>query len=317
MHVFAALDVGATSIKAALVQADGMVLHQDSILTGAADGPKAVVEKICKTMSALEARYPGLRAIGVGMPGVFNRTDGCIYHPPNLPGWGVFPIRETLQRATRQAVFVDNDANVAGLGEAAIGAGRDCPDFLYVTLGTGIGGAIIHRGDIFTGERGGAAEIGHVIVHADATARPHQAGFRVGVLEEYAGRHALLNSVRAFAAEHPDKTRFRPGQDFDVRDISEAAYDEDPAALACFSEAGRLLGVALATSLNLLDMRIVIVGGGISQAHPSLLESARSELRQRALPSIASEAEIRPARFGKDAGIIGAAMLAKIGSDQS
>jgi glucokinase len=311
--MFAGIDIGGTSIKYGIVAQDGEIVQHFSTPTNAESGKDAMIEQL---QSIVRKLAPDATSIGVGFPAVVNPKDGCVYHPPNLPGWGIVPLVELLQSVSTVPVVIDNDANVAAYAEASLGAGKNDSHFLYITLGTGVGGGIIINHRIFTGERGGAGECGFVLINVDAEAEDGKiADFRVGSLEESIGRHGLIRMAKRIAAQHPDSLLHHVAE-LDVKDISDAAIRNDRAALACLERAGRLLGLGLCSMLAVLDMRIVIVGGGVSQAHPIFLQTARTALKARSLATIAPEAEIRSAKFGSTAGLVGAAMLGKLHFEQ-
>jgi glucokinase len=306
--MFAGIDIGGTSIKYGIVAADGEVVQQASVPTNPASGKDAVIDQLQSIARKLSSEAS---SIGVGFPAVVNPKDGCVYHPPNLPGWGIVPLRELLQSVSSVPVAIDNDANVAGLAESELGAGKDISHFLYVTLGTGVGGCIILDNRIFAGERGGAGEIGFTVMDMNATASSSGQPFKIGSLEEYIGRAGLIDMGKAFATRHPD-SHLNHVQDLDVKDISESAVRGDTAALECLKHAGTVLGLGLCSILAILDMRVVVVGGGVSQSHPIFLDTARHVLKTRGLPTIGPESDIRIARFGSTAGLVGAAMLGKL-----
>lgn len=308
MH--AGIDIGGTSIKYGITTPNGEIVFQDAMPTDPAQGPDAMIECLKALIHSLIEKFPETLSFGVGFPSVVNPSDGCVYYPPNLPGWGVVPLVELLQASTNRPVAVDNDANVAALAEAVLGAGRDISHFLYVTLGTGVGGGIILNHSIFSGERGGAGEIGHIIIKADDKAG-NEASFRTGTLEEHIGRMGLIRSARSIAAHYP-ASMLHNFSALDVEHISVCAEQGDQAAVECLTEAGRLLGLGLASILAVLDMRIVVVGGGISRSSSIFLETALQTLRHRALPTIASQAQIRKAYFSSNAGLVGAAMLGRL-----
>ncbi len=307
--MYAGIDIGGTSIKYGIVAADGEIKQQASTPTNPASGKDAMIDQLQGIVRKLSSEAV---SIGVGFPSVVNPKDGCVYHPPNLPGWGIVPLVELLQSVATVPVAIDNDANVAAYAEAALGAGKNDSHFLYITLGTGVGGGIIVEHRIFTGERGGGGECGHILINVDGEPEEGTSlSFRTGTLEEAIGRHGLIRMAKRIAKQHPDSLLHQV-KELDVKDISDAAVRHDKAALACLERAGTLLGLGLCSMLAILDMRVVVVGGGVSQAHPIFLDTARQMLKTRSLPTIAPEAEIRPARFGSTAGLVGAAMLGKL-----
>lgn len=309
--MFLGVDIGGTNIKAAIVDDAGSIVHQLSQPTEAERGKDAMLQDIRSVIENALRDVPAIRAVGVGITGIVHPTEGCVYYPPNLPGWEVVPLADFLRSFSPVPVAIDNDANVAALAESELGAGRNFSHFLYVTLGTGVGGGIIINNRLFTGERGGAGEIGHIIIDINARRQEGQKAFQPGTLEEYIGRKGILHIASGCAERYPDSLLHSFPQ-VDVRQISAAAEQGDQAALECFETAGTYLGLGLVSILSVLDMRAVVVGGGISQSHPLLLETAQRTLRERSLPTIAREAQVIRAHFGNDAGVVGAAMLGKL-----
>lgn len=309
---YAGIDVGGTTIKSGIISSSGTIVYHSTIETNAHLGRDAVIALLKQTINNLYQTSNEILSIGIGFPSVVHPDGGVVHYPPNLPGWGVVPLRAVLQEITEIPVVIHNDANVAALAEGRLGAGQGSPNFLYITLGTGVGGGIIINGNIYSGERGGAGEIGHIIVNADEfpTQMMIEEGreYRAGTLEERLGRHGIRAEARRIARKHPDSLLNQVDDALDVEHISEAAHKGDAAALECLRVSGRTLGLGLASALAILDMRLVVVGGGISQAHPLLLDSVRETLRKRALPTIAPEVEIRLAHFSAHAGVVGAAL---------
>ena len=307
--MYAGIDIGGTSIKYGVTNKDGSILFQDSIPTEPEKGSEYMISRLQKLINDISEAFPYVLSFGIGFPSVVNPTDGCVYYPPNLPGWGIVPLVQLLQSCTTRPVSIDNDANVAALAEATLGAGKNASHFLYVTLGTGIGGGIILNHQIFTGERGGAGEIGHIIIKADDS-KGDEASYRTGTMEEYIGRMGLIRMAQKHAQAYP-KSLIHTYESIDVEDISYCAEQGDSAAIACMTEAGTLLGLGLASILAILDMRIVVIGGGISKSCPLFLDTAFQTLKQRSLQTISPLVEIRKAFFSNNAGLVGAAMLGK------
>lgn len=301
------VDVGGTTIKLAVVADDGEVLHRSTLATNAAAGPDAVIATIAAGIRPLLSAFGNeVSAIGIGVPGVTN-ARGEVFYPPNFPGWEIVPVPERLRPllTTDLPLTVENDANIAAFAEAKIGAGRHASDFLYVTLGTGVGGAIISEGKIWRS----AGEFGHMSVDAFG---PHcNCGSR-GCIEAYIGQRYMTAIARRRLPEHPESSlniMMRQGRELEPRLIDEAARGGDEFALGFLAEMGELFGAALASALNLCDLHLVIVGGGLSQAEGTLLEPARRSLRERALKTISRDVELHVARFSADAGIVGAALF--------
>jgi glucokinase len=307
--MFAGIDIGGTNIKYGIINHDGEIVFRDSIPTEPQKGPEHMIQSLHAIIDRLTNTHPDIQSVGIGFPSVVNPKDGCIYHPPNLPGWGIVPLRQILQSKNSVPIAIDNDANVAALAESTLGAGKDCSHFLYVTLGTGIGGGIIINHALYAGEKGGAGEIGHIIIKSDEIPGD-ELPYRTGTLEHHLGRYGLIRMALEIARDYPDSMlhSFVP---LDVEDISLSAEKGDEAAILCMKKAGTLLGLGLASILAILDMHVIVIGGGISQSCSTFFDAILETIQRRALPTIANFVEIRKAHFTSHAGLIGASMLGK------
>ncbi|MFZ4154537.1 ROK family protein [Streptomyces pseudogriseolus] len=298
-HVIA-LDVGGTGMKAALVGADGELLHQARRPTGRERGPDAVVENILDF--AAELRAHGIRAhgeaasaAGVAVPGIVDEAEGVAAYAANL-GWRDVPLRALLaERLGGAPVALGHDVRTGGLAEGRVGAGRGADRFLFVPLGTGIAGAIGIAGRVESGAHGFAGEIGHVVVRPGGAECP--CGQR-GCLERYASASAVS---RAWAEASGDP-------DADAADCAEAVVSGDERAVRVWQDAVDALADGLVTALTLLDPRTLIIGGGLAEAGETLFTPLREAVRRRVtfqkLPSLV------PAALGDTAGCLGAGLLA-------
>ncbi|MGA5314637.1 ROK family protein [Streptomyces pseudogriseolus] len=298
-HVIA-LDVGGTGMKAALVGADGELLHQARRPTGRERGPDAVVENILDF--AAELRAHGVRAhgeaasaAGVAVPGIVDEAEGVAAYAANL-GWRDVPLRALLaERLGGVPVALGHDVRTGGLAEGRVGAGRGADRFLFVPLGTGIAGAIGIAGRVESGAHGFAGEIGHVVVRPGGAECP--CGQR-GCLERYASASAVS---RAWAEASGDP-------DADAADCAEAVVSGDERAVRVWQDAVDALADGLVTALTLLDPRTLIIGGGLAEAGETLFTPLREAVRRRItfqkLPSLV------PAALGDTAGCLGAGLLA-------
>lgn len=306
------LDVGGTFLKAALVEASRGVVRAMRLPTRAAQGPERVIRQMAEAVRLLlaEAPEPPL-GIGIGCAGHVDQEGRTVSYPPNFPGWTVVPLVDRLRAHLDWPALIalDNDANAAARGEAAFGAGRGMRHFLLLTLGTGVGGAVVLDGRLWRGLSGGAGEFGHMTIHYRGPRC--NCGAR-GCIEAYVGERYVLRRARRLLKKHPESSlamrllrRTRAG----VRDLVEAAQAGDELARAVLAEAGRLLGYALASAVHLLDVRCIIVGGGVAQAGGLLLEPAQEALLERLMPPFRDGLELRPAALGNQAGVLGAAQL--------
>ncbi len=308
------IDIGGTNVKALVLDDRLQRVAAREVSTDAQRGAEAVLSDVRGLIASLCDEFPLVGAVGVGFPAVVDAKQKRIALPPNMPAWSGLDAYAELVALSDRPMVIDNDANVAALAEAKLGAGREHPDFLYVTLGTGVGGAIVWQSELFRGSHGGAGEIGHVIISADGALEDygsHDArSFRRGVLERYTGREAILRRAHSLAKRFPNSVLNSHAGLLDVHHLSEAADLGDEAALICFQEIGQLLAIGVVSALHLLDFHTVIVGGGISRAHSSLLDSLAEEINLRCLPSLSNSVRILKAEFLESAGCTGAALIA-------
>ncbi len=306
------LDLGGTNIKAGIVDETGRILRQSSCSTLSHEGPDAVVERMASLVKELAPFVKaGLAGVGVGSPGPLHPTSGLIYMTPNMPGWENYNLKDKLYGRTGIRTEVENDANCAALGEGWLGAGQKANTMILLTLGTGIGGGILMGGRPVNGPHMAAGEVGHIVINYDG---PKCGCGGHGCLEAYCGAAGIV----ARAWEYLEK----PGTVSTLRDevgddrlkltpemISRAAGKGDGVSLSVLRETGRLLGVGIASLVNLFAPDIVVLGGGVAGAGEVLLNAVREEVRRRALPPANEQVEIAPAMLGNNAGLVGAASL--------
>jgi len=306
------VDFGGTTIKTGLVNSEGKILAQSKVPTLPDEGPAVVVRQMQRSVAEVlaSAKRLKVRGIGIGSPGIIDQKAGVVYNPPNISDWHRVDLRKEMRKKFRLDVEVENDANVAAIAEAKFGAGRRYPDFLFVIWGTGVGGGIILDGKIYRGPHGGAGEIGHVSI--DYEGPLCNCGAR-GCVEAYIGQRHLSQRAVERLREQPesriltlvggDTTKVEPVY------ISQAALDGDPLAREIFTEAGILLGVALGSVLNTLDLRTVIIGGGISAAGDFVYAAIKKSTQEHVMKSMRKDIRIIPAKLGNAAGMLGAAGL--------
>ncbi|MFG2194640.1 ROK family protein [Streptomyces sp. NPDC048639] len=295
-----ALDVGGTGMKAALVAADGALLHEARRATGRERGPDAVVASILAF--AEELRQEGLvrfgeppSAAGVAVPGIVDEAGGVAVYAANL-GWRDVPLRALLaERLGGVPVALGHDVRTGGLAEGRLGAGRGADRFLFLPLGTGIAGAIGIEGRIEAGAHGCAGEIGHIVVRPGG---PDCGCGQAGCLETLASASAV---ARAWAAASGDP-------EADAADCAKAVESGDPRALAVWDEAIGALADGLVTGLTLLDPRTLIIGGGLAEAGETLFSPLRAAVEDRI--TFQTVPHIVPAALGDNAGCLGAGLLA-------
>lgn len=304
----AGVDIGGTNISVALVDTDGSVVASKRTKTPT-DGPDSVVDAIVDTLGKLDGSF---RAVGVGAPGPVQ--DGVVMAAPNLAGWREpVPLADALTAEVDAPVVVDNDANVGAYGEWSAGAGRDARFMLGVWLGTGVGGGLVLDGKLYRGAFGGAGEFGHMIVHRGGALCGCG---RRGCVEAYAGRAALEGAaVTAFEAGRPTammEIQDRLGKTRMTSAVWETALEErDPLATRLFGDAIDALGCGVAAAINLLDLDTIVVGGGLAE---KLGQPFVDEIAEATLPRVLSatmERRFVVSTLGDDAGLVGAASLAR------
>jgi glucokinase len=303
------LDIGGSKIAGFRIAADGRVVQRELEPTprGGPDEVAEAIESMARTLAG-----PGTVAVGAGVAGLVEAESGIIRYGPNLP-FREIGLLARLELATGLPCVVDNDAAAAGWGEYRCGAGRDATDMLLVTVGTGIGGAIVAGGRLFRGAHGFAAEIGHIIVEPGG---PRCGCGNQGCWEQVASGRAIDRMAREAVAGAPESLilKLAGGDPAAVRGphAVAAAKEGDPLAIRVLADAGRRLGEGIAGLINVIDPDVVVVGGGAAMgAGEFLLEPAR----QASADAIEGRGyrpavPIVPAELGNDAGGIGAALLA-------
>lgn len=287
-------------MKAALVGADGTLLHEARRATGRDRGAAAVVETILDFAADLHAYGTehlgeGAAAAGVAVPGIVDAARGIAVYAANL-GWSDVPLRELIgDRLGGVPVALGHDVRTGGLAEGRIGAGKGADRFLFVPLGTGIAGAIGIAGTIEAGAHGYAGEIGHIVVRPDG---PDCGCGQRGCLETLASAAAVS---RAWAAASGDP-------EADAADCAKAVVSGDPAALRVWQDAVEALAAGLVTALTLLDPRTLIIGGGLAEAGETLFTPLRAAVEERV--TFQKLPHIVPAALGDTAGCLGAGLLA-------
>jgi glucokinase len=309
------VDLGGTKMLLGVLDADSEVKFESrEASTGQTE--EQLVELLVREIDEARRARPGVAAVGLGIPATIDHDRGFAISAVNLPIDNL-PIRDVVGKQTGLPIFVDNDANVAALAEHLYGAARGADNAVMLTLGTGIGGGLILGGEIYRGATGAGAELGHVVIAMDGL--PCQGNCPGhGCVETYASGTALGREARAAAEREPDSAIGRlaaEGKTIDGRAVTEAALAGDRASIGVFALIGSRLGVALTTFANIFEPEVFVIGGGVMAAGDLLLEPARRELRERALPPM-KRIPVLAAEMGADAGMIGAAAMARIELEQ-
>ena len=305
------VDVGGTRIAVGLVERKGRMLKEVRSLTPRDAGPFAIVDAIIDLISEVIAGvHPSeIAGIGMGLPAQIDFLKQTVEFCTNLPLAGV-DMRSLIMSRVRYSVTIDNDGNCAGIGESRFGAAKGVRDFVMITLGTGVGGALFLDGEPYRGSRGLAAEIGHMVIRLDGP--PCPCGGQ-GHIESYLGRPAIAAAGRDAAAGYSGRAiREQAGGDAEritAEDVVKAALAGDDEARRILLEAGDVLGEALVGVVNLLNPRLIVVGGGIGESCGFMVERAAEVIDERALAG-RRDVRVVQAELGNDAGVLGAAALA-------
>ena len=309
------VDVGGTKVAAGLVRGDGAILFQTRVpmaATGtAAEGLASVRDAIQTVLAAPPAAGQAIVGIGIGSPGPLDPNRGVIIHPRNIPCWRDFPLTAEVERAFGLRTRLDNDGNAAGMGESLWGAGAGYRNVFYVTLGTGVGTAIVLDKKIHHGRTGNAGEGGHVSI--DYRGPLCNCGKR-GCIEAYCSGPAIARHARERLAEGNSSSRISglvAGKLEDVRaeTVAHAFRQGDPLAKQVLEETADMLAVWLGSIVDLLEPDVFILGGGVSEILAAFLGRIRQRVPQWSINPRSSEIPIVAARYGTESGIAGAAAL--------
>ena len=314
------IDLGGTNLRVAAIDHDGRQLEAISSPTEVGRGREFVVADITASTTLLRDKYSRSHAflgVGVGLPGIIDLESGTLHSAANLPGWQSYNVRYDLSQRLDSAVFLDNDANCAALGEKWLGAGSHVDDLCMITLGTGVGGGFVVNGKPWHGVLGMAGEIGHMTVLPEG--RPCLCGNH-GCLEQYASataiRRAAMEAVDS--GESPALAAARKQDSaLTARTVYACAQARDPAAMRIFAMAGSALGIALANLINAFNLPLYVIGGGVSRAWDQFAPAMFEQLRTRSIVFRAGEeqkrthraTEVVPAALKDRAGLLGAARL--------
>lgn len=307
------IDIGGTKIAAGVVDEDGAVIDRVDRATPG-DDRAAVLDVIAEVTAELTTRHPIVRAVGIGAAGFVDASQSTVVFAPHL-NWRHEPLRDAVSRRVGLPVLVDNDANCAGWAEHRFGAAQNQTDVVIITLGTGIGGAIVLDGQPYRGQYGIAGEFGHMQIVPDGRACPCG---QSGCWEQYASGRVLTARARDEARSETALGRQFLEEAGSVdqivgRQVTAAARAGDEQAQAWIAEVGTWLGTGIANLAAALDPGLFVIGGGASDAGDLLLEPARASFGQRLTGrGYRAEALIVRAHLGPDAGLIGAADMARI-----
>ncbi|MEG3267944.1 ROK family glucokinase [Streptococcus suis] len=309
------IDLGGTSVKLAILTTEGEIQEKWSIKTNILDAGSHIVPDI---IESIQHRFEthGLTkddflGVGMGSPGVVDSEAGTVIGAYNLNWKTLQLVKEQFETALGLPFFIDNDANVAALGEQWVGAGNNNPNVVFMTLGTGVGGGVITAGNLIRGVKGAGGELGHITVDFEA---PFACTCgKKGCLETVASATGIVNLSRRYADQYAGDAKLKQmiddGQDVTAKDVFDLAKEGDDLALIVYRHFSEYLGVACANIAAVLNPAYIVLGGGVSAAGEFLLDGVRKVFAENSFPQIKESTQIVLATRGNDAGVLGAASL--------
>ncbi|CYU73224.1 ROK family glucokinase [Streptococcus suis] len=309
------IDLGGTSVKLAILTTEGEIQEKWSIKTNILDDGSHIVPDI---IDSIKQRFEthGLTkddflGVGMGSPGVVDSEAGTVIGAYNLNWKTLQLVKEQFETALGLPFFIDNDANVAALGEQWVGAGNNNPNVVFMTLGTGVGGGVIAAGNLIRGVKGAGGELGHITVDFD---EPFACTCgKKGCLETVASATGIVNLSRRYADQYAGDAKLKQmiddGQDVTAKDVFDLAKEGDDLALIVYRHFSEYLGVACANIAAVLNPAYIVLGGGVSAAGEFLLDGVRKVFAENSFPQIKESTQIVLATRGNDAGVLGAASL--------
>ncbi|HEL2473899.1 TPA: ROK family glucokinase [Streptococcus suis] len=309
------IDLGGTSVKLAILTTEGEIQEKWSIKTNILDDGSHIVPDI---IDSIKQRFEthGLTkddflGVGMGSPGVVDSEAGTVIGAYNLNWKTLQLVKDQFESALGLPFFIDNDANVAALGEQWVGAGNNNPNVVFMTLGTGVGGGVIAAGNLIRGVKGAGGELGHITVDFD---EPFACTCgKKGCLETVASATGIVNLSRRYTDQYAGDAKLKQmiddGQDVTAKDVFDLAKEGDDLALIVYRHFSEYLGVACANIAAVLNPAYIVLGGGVSAAGEFLLAGVRKVFAENSFPQIKESTQIVLATRGNDAGVLGAASL--------
>jgi glucokinase-like ROK family protein len=307
---FAGVDLGATSLTVAVMNAELEVKGQVAEPVDIRRGPEPVLGRATELIEKL-ARDQGvqLAGIGVGVPGPVRFREGMPVSPPIMPGWNEYPVRDILARRFGCPVLVDNDVNVMAVGEHWGGVAKSVDNYLFVKIGTGIGCGILIRGAVYRGIDGCAGDIGHINVDPDG---PVCACGNSGCLEATFGGGALARDALMAARSGRSEAlaeRLARRHAITAEDVGQCAAEGDPVSVGLIRDGGRRVGLVLAGLVSFINPSMIVIGGGLAGLGHLLLAEIRGVVYRRSLPLATGNLPIVLSELGPSAGVVGAAVM--------
>jgi glucokinase len=302
-HYTVGVDVGGTNIKLGLVNHSGVISSRTSLNTKKYYRSKtklidAIADEIRTLISSKNLTSKNITGIGIGLPGLIDSKKGVVNFLPNVPGWRNVPFKSIIQKKLRIPTFIENDVNLITLGEWKFGAGKGFKNLLCMTLGTGVGGGLVLNNSLYHGEGFVAGELGHMPLNENG---PECNCGGWGCFERYVGNSYLLSKA----------SKIFKNKDIQLPDVFYLANQGNAHALQFWNEVATHIGNALVGVVNLLNPRLIIISGGVSNNYKFLGKTINTIIKKRAMTVQARMVKIVRAKLGDDAGIIGAHVLVK------
>jgi glucokinase-like ROK family protein len=307
------VDIGASHLTVVMVDLRGQILADAEQPLRIESGPETCLQQMYALVDGLLAKAGStlgqVTGIVVGVPGPVIMKEGLVSAPPIMPGWDSFPIRQRIEDHWHKPVSLDNDADLGALGEWTFGAGRGETNLAYIKLGTGIGCGLLLDGQIYRGVLGTAGEIGHVTISDSGP--PCTCG-NYGCLEAMAGGRAIAQraSLAVKAGQRTPLAHFSGVRELTARDVALAAQGGDAVSQQVLADAGRHIGSALASLINLLNPGLVVIGGGVAQAGAHLLDPLRQAIAERTMRAASQATRVVVSELGRQAVALGAVSVA-------
>ncbi|MCR4999486.1 MAG: ROK family glucokinase [Lachnospiraceae bacterium] len=302
------VDVGGTTCKLGFFKTDGTLLDKWEIVTDTSNNGanilKDITDSIYQKMEENHITKEQVQGIGVGVPGAVT-PDGVVNRCVNL-GWGVVPIEKDLENISGMKVRAANDANIAALGEAWMGAGKGCDSVVMVTLGTGIGGGVVINNQIITGHNGAAGEIGHIVVNPDEILECNCGNH--GCIEQYASATGIVRLAKRHMDRSQKESPIRDIDNLTAKDVFDYAKKNDELSVEIVETVCGLLGKLIAKICNVVNPEMVLIGGGVSKAGNIIIDNMMEDFKSEVFHA-SKDTKIALATLGNDAGIYGGLRL--------
>ena len=298
------IDFGGTSVKYGVVRGPEILHTGDPIITSDFKGPKALIAEMTRRVHQLRGEFPGIEAVGIGVPGFVDVQRGVVHELTNVPGWKEVPVRNMLTESTGLPCFAENDANAMCFAEFVHGAGQGARNLIAITLGTGVGGGLVLDGRLYRGSSFGAGEVGQMSIDWRGKEFVHG---NVGALESYTGIGPLTKRATTLYK----KAKIKKAEDeLSPRGLAAAVKQKDPVAMQVWDEFTSQLATGLVNAVWLLNPDRIVIGGGIAKAGKLIFDPLWKKMKKQLADSFIRQLKVVPAHFGNDAGIIGSAAVA-------